>query len=230
MCGRFNVIDNPELQSLLKELGIDLGLPTRSNIAPTETIAMVREQSPRALAEVRWWLTPRWAKQVDQKYSMFNARAEGLSSSRAYGEPFRQRRGIVPVSSFIEWRKEAGPGGQPGKQPYRIEAVGEALALAAVWERWEGDGQVVESCALVTVAAAPEFEQLHHRMPLVLVGEERDRWLAAGQEVAVDDPLFQPLLKRPLLATPISREVNSARNKSPALLEPVAEPLVIGSP
>ena len=223
MCGRFNVIDNPELQTLLQELGIDLGLPTRTNIAPTETIALVREQSPRALAEVRWWLTPRWAKQVDQKYSMFNARAEGLADSRAYGEPFRQRRGIVPASSFIEWRKEAG-----GKQPYRIEAVDEALALAAVWEHWEGDGQVVESCALVTVAAAPEFEQLHHRMPLLLVGEERDRWLDADREVAADDTLFQPLLKRPLRATPISREVNNARHKAPELLEGAGEPLAIG--
>lgn len=224
MCGRFNVIDNPELQSLLKELGIDLGLPTRTNIAPTETIALVREQSPRALAEVRWWLTPRWAKQVDQKYSMFNARAEGLANSRAYGEPFRHRRGIVPASSFIEWRKEGD-----GKQPYNIEAVDEALALAAVWERWEGDGQVVESCALVTVAAAPEFEQLHNRMPLLLVGEERDRWLDAEHEVASDDPLFQPRLKRPLRATPVSRGVNNARNKSPELLEASGEPLAIGA-
>ncbi len=224
MCGRCNVIDNPELQSLLKELGIDLGLPTRPNIAPTETIALVREQSPRALAEVRWWLTPRWAKQVDQKYSMFNARAEGLATSRAYGEPFKHRRGIVPASSFIEWRKEGD-----GKQPYNIEAVDEALALAAVWERWEGDGKVVESCALVTVAAAPEFEQLHNRMPLLLVGEERDRWLDAEHEVASDDPLFQPLLKRPLRATPVSRGINNARNKSPELLEASGEPLAIGA-
>ncbi len=227
MCGRFNVIDNPELQTLLQELGIDLGLPTRTNIAPTETIALVREQSPRALVEVRWWLTPRWAKQVDQKYSMFNARAEGLANSRAYGEPFRKRRGIVPASSFIEWRKETDGSGQVAKQPYRIEAEGEALALAAVWEHWEGDGQVVESCALVTVAAAPEFEQLHHRMPLLLVGGERDRWLDANHEVAQDDPLFQPLLKRPLRAVPISREVNNARNKDPELLESGADPLII---
>lgn len=230
MCGRFNVIDNPELQTLLKELGIDLGLPTRTNIAPTEPIAMVREESPREMAQVRWWLTPRWARQVDQKYAMFNARAEGLATSRAFAEPFKHRRGIVPASSFIEWRKEEGEAGQAAKQPYCIEAVDEALALAAVWERWEGDGEVIESCALVTVAAAPEFEQLHHRMPLLLVGEERDRWLDADHEIAGNDPLFQPLLKRPLLATPVSRGVNNARNKSPELLEASGEPLAIGTP
>lgn len=220
MCGRFNVIDNPELQALLKELGVDLGLPTRTNIAPTETIFMVREESPRQLAQVRWWLTPHWAKQVDQKYSMFNARAEGLAKSRAFAEPFRHRRGIVPVSSFIEWRTEEG-----GKQPYVIEAEGEGLALAAVWDRWEGDGEVVESCALVTVAAAPEFEQIHNRMPLMLFDDERDRWLDSASEVAVDDPLFNPLLKRRMRATPVSRGINNARNKEAELLEAVGDPL-----
>ena len=223
MCGRFNVIENPELEALLAELGIDVGLPTRTNVAPTETIALVREASPRQLVQVRWWLTPRWAKQVDQKYSMFNARAEGLGKSRAFAEPFRHRRGIVPVSSFIEWRTEEGV-----KQPYVIEAEGEALALAALWDHWEGDGEVVESCALVTVDAAPEFEQIHNRMPLLLVGEERDRWLDATSEVAIDDPLFQPLLKRRMIATPVSRGINNARNKEPELLEPTGAPLRLG--
>ena len=224
MCGRFNVIDSPELRDLLRELGIDLSLPSRSNVAPTETIALVREQSPRELAEVRWWLTPRWAKQVDQKYSMFNARAEGLEKSRAYGEPFRRHRGIVPMSSFIEWRTEQG-----GKQPYLIAAEGEALAVAAVWDRWEGDGEVLESCALVTVDAAPAMQQIHNRMPLLLVGDERDRWLDVSRELPADDSLFAPALKLPLTATPVSRSLNNARNKDPGLLAPDGEPLMLAA-
>ena len=224
MCGRFNVIDSPELRELLSELGLDLGLPSRSNIAPTETIAMVREQSPRELAEVRWWLTPHWAKQVDQKYSMFNARAEGLAKSRAFGEPFRRRRGIVPMSSFIEWRTESG-----GKQPYVIAAEGEALSVAAVWDHWEGEGDEVESCALVTVDAAPSMQQIHNRMPLLLVGSERERWLDCSAELATDDPLFAPALKLPLIATPVSRGLNNARNKDPALLELGGDPLLLAA-
>ena len=42
MCGRFNVIDNPGLQELLRDLGIDLKLPGGVNIAPTEDIPLVR--------------------------------------------------------------------------------------------------------------------------------------------------------------------------------------------
>ncbi|MEM0954274.1 MAG: SOS response-associated peptidase [Pseudomonadota bacterium] len=223
MCGRFNVIDNPALQALLVELGIDLSLPSRSNIAPTESIALVRNTGSPELVELRWWLTPGWARQVNQKYAMFNARAEGLETSRAFAAPFSRQRGIVPLSSFIEWRTESG-----AKQPYLIEAEAEALAVAAVWERWQGEEQVVESCALVTVEADPEFQQIHRRMPLMLVGEERQRWLDAETPPAANDPLFAPMLKLPLRATPISRGVNNARNKELELLEPVGEPLEFG--
>lgn len=220
MCGRFNVIDNPQLQTLLQELGIDLGLPSRSNIAPTENILMLRE--PAEAVELRWWLTPRWARQVDQKYSMFNARCETLASSRAFAEPFRRRRGIVPVSSFIEWRSEDG-----GRQPYLIQAQDNALALAAIWDRWEGEGQVIESCALVTTAAAPEFEQIHKRMPVMLVGDERSQWLDCGQEIAANDALFAPCLKHNLRIEAISRGVNNARNKEIELLNPTGANLPV---
>jgi putative SOS response-associated peptidase YedK len=238
MCGRFNVIDNPELQKLLQELGIDLGLPSRSNIAPTENISLIRAPETPELAEVRWWLTPHWAKQVDQKYSMFNARSETIAHSRAFSEPFHRRRGIVPVSSFIEWRTEEGDTASRGtasrdtasrgKQPYMIGAVDSALALAAVWDHWEGEGQVIESCALVTTAAAPEFEQIHKRMPVMLHGDERLRWLDCSVKILANDPLFEPRLKFELSAVPISRGVNNARNKEWDLLEPIGDKIPLG--
>ena len=221
MCGRFNVIDNPELQSLLRELGIDLRLPTRTNIAPTEMIAMLRETPQgRELAQVRWWLTPSWSKQVDQKYAMFNARSETLADSRAYGEPFRRRRGIVPMSSFIEWRAEEG-----GRQPYLVAAERGALAVAAVWEHWQRGDEVVESCSVVTTAAAEAFQQFHKRMPVILDSQEANRWLDCQRELPADDPLFEPRLKQGLRVVAISRGVNNARNKEVELLQPQGEAL-----
>ncbi|MCX2982586.1 SOS response-associated peptidase [Halieaceae bacterium IMCC14734] len=223
MCGRFNVIDNPELQRLLQVLGVDLTLPSRSNIAPTETIAMVRQSGlQRELAAVRWWLTPAWAKQVDQKYAMFNARSETIASSRAFGEAFKSRRGIVPMSSFIEWRKE-----EDAKQPYLIAAVDQALPVAAVWEIWQGDDQIIESCALLTTAAAPEFEQFHKRMPVVLREEDVERWLDPQSRLAVNDPIFAPQLSYPLRVQPLAIGVNNARNKDLDLLQPTAEGVLL---
>lgn len=181
---------------------------------------MVRQaDAVNELTHVRWWLTPSWAREPDQKYAMFNARSESISSSRAYKGPYKYKRGVVPISSFIEWRSEDG-----GRQPYLIEAEGAALALACVWDCWEGiwDGAdaIIESCSVVTTAAAPEFEQFHKRMPVMLVGDELDQWLNCEHRLPAELPLFRPQLKQNLLVTPISRGVNNARNKELELLAP----------
>ena len=219
MCGRFNVIDNPDLQSLLRDLGIDAGLPSRSNIAPTEMIAAVRHsESGNELADLRWWLTPSWAPQVDQKYAMFNARSETLSTSRAFSKPFRHRRCIVPMTSFIEWTKEGNL-----RQPWLIAAPDRALAVAGIWDRWEKHGNVVESCALLTTAAAPQFSHIHKRMPVLLGEGDMGRWLDCSVAIAANDALFASQLKYDLCLDPLSREVNNARIKDETLLQPLAQ-------
>ena len=216
MCGRFNVIDSPGLQQLLRDLGIDLQLPRGVNLAPTEQVCPVREtDGDRAVSSARWWLTPSWAPGVDQKYAMFNARAETLAGSRAFRHPFKCQRGIVPMSSFIEWRTEGG-----AKQPWLITTEQQALAVAALWDVWEGGDTPLLSCTLVTTAAAPGFEPWHRRMPLLLDRDEYPRWLDNSRPIATDDPLFRHALKMPLRLQPISRAVNNARNKDPRVLEP----------
>lgn len=215
MCGRFNVIDNPGLQQLLQDLGIDLQLPSQSNIAPTEAVGLVRTATDGSqLDQARWWLTPSWAPAVDQKYSMFNARSETLSSSRAFRTPFKRQRGVVPISSFIEWRTESG-----AKQPWVITNEQQALAVAALWDVWDGDGSSLLSCTLVTTAAAPEFEPWHKRMPVVLGGDETARWLDNSVPIEPDDAIFRSELKSNWHLQAVSRSISNARNKNPSEME-----------
>ena len=223
MCGRFNVIDSPGLQQLLQDLGIDLKLPQAANVAPTERVHLVWDNAGECLAgPARWWLTPSWAKAVDQKYAMFNARGETLASSRAFRHPFKSQRGIVPMSSFIEWRQEGGV-----KQPWKITNEQEALAVAALWDVWEGEGEWLLSCTLVTTAAAPAFEPWHRRMPVMLSPDECERWLDCSHVIDADDPLFRSGLKYSLRLQALSRSVGNARNKDPALLEGVGEEVLL---
>ncbi|GAB5450701.1 MAG: SOS response-associated peptidase [Halioglobus sp.] len=215
MCGRFNVIDNPGLQELLRDLGIDLSLPSRVNVAPTETVNLIRQaEGARAVHPARWWLTPPWAPAVDQKYAMFNARSEGLARSRAFAQPFKRQRGIVPVSDFIEWRQEEG-----GKQPWLISNAQRALAIAALWDVWEKGAEPLLSCTLVTTAAAPSFEPWHKRMPVLLAADEWERWLDNEHEIEADDALFSNVLKYPLRLARLPRAVSNARNKNSADME-----------
>ena len=219
MCGRFNVIDNPGLRQLLQDLGIDLQLPGGVNLAPTEQVPLVRELGlGKVVGPARWWLTPSWAKEVDQKYSMFNARSETLASSRAFRHPFKSQRGVVPMSSFIEWRPEDGV-----KQPWLITNEQHALAVAALWDVWEGGAEPLLSCTLVTTAAAPQFEPWHHRMPMLLSAQESHRWLDNSHEIAADDPMFRAELKMPLQLQPLSRAVSNSRHKELQVLQGVGE-------
>ena len=214
MCGRFNVIDSPGLQQLLQDLGIDLQLPRGVNLAPTEQVHLVRQGEQGRLAEAaRWWLTPSWAAAVDQKYAMFNARSETLASSRAFRHPFKSQRGLVPMSSFIEWRPEGEV-----KQPWLISNEQQALAVAALWDVWEGGAVPLLSCTLVTTAAAPAFEPWHKRMPVLLQPAECERWLDPSHLIAPDDVIFRNALKMPLRLQPLSRQVSNSRNKDLAVL------------
>ena len=120
MCGRFNVIATPGLKTLLGGLGVTATPRDRYNIAPTEAVPLLADG---ALREARWWLTPSWAPRVAQRYAMFNARSETLEESRAFRGPFRRQRGVVPMSSFLEWRRGAG-----GKTPWHISSTGRGLA------------------------------------------------------------------------------------------------------
>jgi putative SOS response-associated peptidase YedK len=216
MCGRFNIVQTPGLDALLDSLGIAVKLPpARCNIAPTEPVPLLRREGG---GEARWWLTPSWAPAVDQRYAMFNARCETLATSRAFRGPFRRQRGIVPMSSFLEWRKEGG-----NKVPWLITNAEEALAVAALWDVWEGGDRPLLSCTLVTTDAAPAFRDWHRRMPVLLSGEEALRWLDNASPIAPGDELFAAVLKFPLRLAPLNRAVGNASRKDPELMAPAGD-------
>jgi putative SOS response-associated peptidase YedK len=245
VCGRFNVHSTPGLKELLVSLGVSAGsIRSGLNIAPTESVSLLRHCAGAdavfhvEVREARWWLTPHWAKDLSQKYAMFNARCEGLSKSPAFRKPFASQRGIVPMSSFIEWRGSKG-----SKQPWLISNEQEAIAVAALWDVWlgaentdsEGQGQgqgkresrPLLSCTLVTTAAAPSFQAWHSRMPVMLSPGDRERWLDNSHAIADDDPLFAPRLREPLRLLPIDRAVGNARNKDPGCLGVTGESVTL---
>lgn len=213
MCGRYNINESKGLRALFDDLGIQPDLPlARYNIAPTEDILLIHSGKAEL---ARWWLVPSWSKEVSTKYSMFNARCESLSKSPAFKKPFRSQRGIVPMSSFLEWRTEAGD-----KRPWLITNADSALAVAALWDVWEGGESPLLSCTVVTTEAAPEFMPWHNRMPVMLDREEAHRWLNEDQAIEQDDPLFRPELKYPLYLFPLNKAVGNARNKDGQLMAP----------
>ncbi|UTW12887.1 SOS response-associated peptidase [Marinobacterium rhizophilum] len=217
MCGRYNVIDDPFTQGLLEGLGISRRIHSRYNLAPTEQVPVIRQLEGRnGLEDMRWWLVPHWAREPDTRYAMFNARAETLTRSKAFSGPLKHQRCIVPASSFIEWRTEAGH-----KQPYCIQPVDDVFAFAGLWEHWGHGRETIHSCTILTTAAVPGMEQIHPRQPLMLPADLHASWL---------DPTIDghPLLAQLIPGLPCALEVvpvdpvinNSHHKQAPTAVGP----------
>ncbi|MEZ5078301.1 MAG: SOS response-associated peptidase [Solirubrobacterales bacterium] len=198
----------------------------RFNVAPTQEILTVRaapeeERAVRGEREarlMRWGLVPRWAKDLKVGYRMINAKAENLTSSRAYGplvDKFRHRCLIV-ADGFYEWMKAEDPK-QP-RQPWRFTVDGgEPFAFAGICTRkeWEDpadrgveDGWLY-SATIVTTRPNDLVARVHDRMPAILSGPEAEAaWL--GTELSVEDAVAMcaPLDAARMQSAPASPRLN----------------------
>ena len=210
MCGRFTLYTDPEAVGRQFGLAPPDGLGARYNIAPSQSLLAVRQtRQGREFARFRWGLVPFWAKSDKIGYRMINARAETVAAKPAFRAAYRHRRCLIPADGFYEWAP-----GPDGKQPYYIRMKdGEVFALAGLWERWEGEGGVLESCTLIVTQANPLMAPIHDRMPVILHQDDYTRWLDTGH---VDPEALAALLKpypgRELVAFPVSTHVNSPKH------------------
>ena len=165
------------------------------NVAPTDPLPVVGfnpKDQERGLTVMRWGLLPFWAKDIWLGFANINAKAEGIETKPAFREAFQQRRCLVPVDNFYEWKKTAA-----GKQPYAIALAGRKLmALAGLWETWRSPaGERVRSFAIVTTEPNELCAELHNRMPVILAPEVRPVWL--GEEPADEAQLKSFLVPYP---------------------------------
>ena len=194
-------------------------LRARYNIAPSQDVAIVRAgDAGRELAMARWGLVPHWSKTPQTKYATINARIETVAEKPAYRTAFRQRRCLVPADGYYEWRASDGV-----KRPYHIRRPdGDVFALAGLWERWEGDGQVLDSCTLIVMPSSAGLRTLHARMPAIIDPARYDAWLDRSMTHKAD--IMACLDARGAAALeyfPVSRRVNSAANDDARCIQPV---------
>jgi len=107
-----------EIRDLYGLTGAARNLQAHYNIAPTDTIDVVRPDDGGAseLVSMRWGLIPYWWKKpVKQLPATFNARAEGVASKPMFRDAFKRHRCIIPASGYYEWIARPD-----GKQPYFI--------------------------------------------------------------------------------------------------------------
>jgi putative SOS response-associated peptidase YedK len=223
MCGRFT-LHTPE--SRIREVfnlerSAPLGLKPGYNIAPSQQVPIIRDtEAGREMVMARWGLVPHWSKEPKTKYSTINARIESVAEKPAYRNSFKHRRCLIPADGFYEWKVIDGR-----KIPHHIRMRdGDVFAMAGLWDRWEGEGESLESCSIIVMPASENMKSLHERMPAIVAPARQDLWL----DTRVTDKTeimsyLNPAPSARLVMYPISPWVNSPEHNDERCIQPSGE-------
>ena len=219
MCGR--VTQFSRWEEIVRSLGVPLvSASPRYNISPGTPLLSLRREQGHLLAEPLFWgFTPAWAASEAGDAGHANARVEGIFDKPTFRDAARQRRCLVPVDGYYEWKTEGRL-----KTPYYFRAAdGGPLAFAGLWSlQVVPGGPPRRSLCLLTVAPNREAGEVHSRMPVLLPTDRRNDWLS---ERALDPEAFAAFAvtapDRSLSMQRVSVDVNRVSIDAPHLVEPL---------
>lgn len=217
MCGRFTLeyswAEIHKAFDLIPVSAAGRNDPPRYNIAPTQDVGFLHHRDGETIVEDgRWWLVPFWAKEIP-KYPLFNARSETAHEKSSFREAFKSKRCLIPASGYYEWTKaEDG-----GKDPHYIHLPDkEPFLFAGLWAH--NSNLEITSCTILTAAAHPAIEHLHHRMPIVLEQSHWQDWLSGDTSVEAAREILNDNRGGEFISYRVGRAVNSSRSGNKAEL------------
>lgn len=221
MCGRYSLVDfNNRFANRFKVANYIGELQPRFNVAPEQALPVVvskveRGRQLRIADGMQWGLIPSWTKDLSRAPRPINARAETVGELPSFRGPFRQKRCLVPASSFFEWKQTP-----QGKVPYLIQVKEAPLfAFAGLWDEWfSPDGSELRTYCIITTEPNSLMEGIHNRMPVILRPEDEDLWLSSGVNPHQLAALLKPYSPEEMEAWPVSRAVNNPQNDSAELI------------
>ncbi len=221
MCGRYASTLPPEQMAELFKLLNNVESVPRYNIAPTQPVIAIWEESGRREGHfARWGLVPRWVKDPREFPLLINARVETMAEKPAFRDALKHGRCIIPASGYYEWHTNP----DKSKQPYYITLADDRpMALAGLYATWVGpEGEEIDSVATITVPANRQLSAVHDRMPAILEGDAIEQWLdVRGVTAKAAYQLALPLEDGVVKFHPVSTRVNSARDDDPGLIAEV---------
>lgn len=233
MCGRY--VQTQEMRDLVEEFAVtgkfpDNALPSSWNIAPTNEIYIVRNNSEntRELATASWgmispWLSDEAEARASQSRAI-NARSESIHEKPTFRDSFRSRRCLIPADGYYEWATELGR--YKTKQPFFISSdQGNSLSIAGIWNSWRSpSGKFIESASIITREAVGELATIHHRMPVMMQRERWGAWLDNKNTNAREllNLMSNEFPAAHLHPVPVSDSVNKVANNGPYLAVPIS--------
>jgi putative SOS response-associated peptidase YedK len=219
MCGRFTL--HHHVEKIVRRFDIeDLAFPleSRYNIAPGEMVGSIAAGLGRnTLGAFKWGLIPSGSQEGSNP--LINARIESLGQQKHFKESLEQRRCLIPVDGFYEWKGR--------KSPFYFQRRDRDLfAFAGIWDEWKRPddplGVTVRRLTILTTEANDLVNPIHDRMPVIVPQENERLWL--------DPSIKSPADLRQLVEFkwgnlferyPVSMLVNRAGSDSPEMIREV---------
>lgn len=230
MCGRFTLTTD-DYQTVARALEAQLPAQhaslyrPRYNISPTDLHwVLCNQESRRLLLPAVWGLPSRGRGKTD---GHINARGETAARKGPFRDAFAHTRCGVAADGFFEW---TGP--RQHRQPIWFHTSDTRIFVLAGLYSDQPDthtGSPRRFFTILTTAANATVAPFHDRMPVILDPGDIDLWLRPSP-LDTKDPadfsaslqtLLRPAPDDTLVATPVSRRVNSPRHDDPACLEEV---------
>ena len=234
MCGRVIQSSGPLRLAVVDGLNVSDSragnVRPRYNAAPSQELFVIRENhktGERSLDIIKWGLIPHGCTDPRGGRRPINAKAESISRLPMFRNAYAQRRCIVPVDGFFEWRAIKAA---RAKQPYAIAMKdGSPFGLASLWENWRNPttGNWERTFVIITVPSNELVGRIHNRMPAILEPAGYERWL--GLEPDPHDLLIT-YPSEPMTMWPISRRVNAPENDDASLLDRTVDVFESGAP
>lgn len=150
---------------------------------PMRSARIIRldEAGKRESVPMRWGFSKHGAAFF--KPDHMHARSETVDRLPTFAESFAERRGILMVDTFNEGEQQ--PNGKTKQWVIRPKDH-KPVALAVIWEEWEGDAGVVPCFIQLTVEANPLISRITDRMPAILHENDWRIWLGEDDAPLTD--------------------------------------------
>lgn len=164
MCGRYYVDDDMarEIEKVVREVDEKLKRERRGDICPSQSAAVITGRKPHLLAEEMTWGFPQYQKSG----LLINARAETVLERKMFRDSVLHRRCIIPAKQFYEWDSDKN------KAAFLRENQ-PILYMAGFYNCFLDEDRFV----IITTQANESVSPVHHRMPLILDGNELEDWV-----------------------------------------------------
>lgn len=185
MCGRYLIADMesmPQWQLILDALQRKKtpdSLKTAGEIFPTD-VAPVLANSRKGDIQP---FAMRWGYSFPNGRPLINARSETAAQKPMFKDGMKQRRCLIPASSYFEWERR---GTERIRHTIRLQTR-QMTYLAGIYHLERHGDIIVPAFAVLTREAVPEIRFIHERMPVLLTGKHADAWLDTG--IAADEVL-----------------------------------------